>query len=213
MTKLRGGASIGWVNATAPLASIETDGELLTLAVLFIGRYEFRKDQVTALREHRGFLGLSRGIRIDHVVPDFPAKLTFWTVGSPSAALVRIEEAGFTPKAQAPTTPLERGSAFRWPTLVTAALAWNGLFLLDRFRSESWTPAGWGLGLGPMIAVGTVFAFSAGVRGVKPLQWILLKNGRSLVEVRHWINLLTLVSGMMTLFMLTFALIRHHAEQ
>jgi hypothetical protein len=210
---VRGGINIGWVGATSPLASLQVDSESLTVKVLFIGSYVFRRNQIVRLTEHRSFPWLSSGIRIEHTHPDYPRKITFWPNGAPAQLLSRIQTEGFTPEAQPPTTRDTRGVPFRWITVIALALFWNSFFFLRLFTDGFEVRKHSVPGVEHFTVIGILFAASALVRWVKPARWLILKNGRSFDEIKHWVNLVILVFGMMLPMMVLIHFVHESAPR
>jgi hypothetical protein len=194
MFEVRGGVSIGWMGASGPLVCLKADAQALTLDVLLIGTYGFRKDQVVGLREHRGFLRLRGGVRIEHVIPHYPRRIIFWSTDS-RALIDQIHALGFVPEAPAPTTPDRRGVPFRWWTVLAAGLYWNLLLLFGQyqhgFRFQRDEPPG----IEVLAAVGGFFLGSAALRWIPTLRPLLLKKGRGYDEVKHGVHLMTIVCG------------------
>jgi hypothetical protein len=171
--------------------------------VLFIGSYVFRKDQVVRLHEHRSFLGLHRGIRIEHVCPDYPQRFIFWSTES-GPLIARILTAGFVPEAAAPTVPERRGVPFHWLTILAAGLFWSLLLLYGKYRHGFRSQRNEPPGIETLAAIGGLFLASAAIRWIPSLRPLLLKKGRSYEEVKHWVNLMTLVGGAGFLMSLLF---------
>ena len=135
----RGGARIGWVNYSWPLASLSVDASSLTITTTFfglfeMGRYSFRPDQVAHLGKYGWLPVLGEGIRVQHTVANYPGKVVFWC--RPSAVLQGIASTGFhgTSESTAPLGSLpSRGFPLRiWP-LVVILMLWNLLFGYEFF--------------------------------------------------------------------------------
>ncbi|HWY78358.1 MAG TPA: hypothetical protein VN281_22275, partial [Verrucomicrobiae bacterium] len=123
-----GGARIGWVNATWPLAQLSATSERLTIAVRFLGAYTFTPEQVSAVERYVIIPLIGWGIRVRHNAPDCPQRVIFWHWVDPEILLCGIREAGFVPAALGSNAPARRGIAFRWSAIIAAAVIWNGLF-------------------------------------------------------------------------------------
>jgi hypothetical protein len=197
MEEFTGGARIGWVNASWPLAKLTVTAEELTLQARLVGTHRFKPEHVAAIAEINWLPVLASGVRIHHVRPDVPERVIFWNMGGPKPVLAALSRAGFTPTAS--SEELERikqlGFPFRIPFVIAMVLLWNGLFALDR----AWHigPFVWG----PFIisALALLFAVSLLVRREGWLQRVALKTPETLPRVRGFLNLLTIVSGVMML--------------
>ena len=111
----RGGARVGWVNASWPLAKLTASHD--RLVVTSLGTYEFTPDQVQAIERYGSIPILAWGLRIRHNRTDYPENVIFWCMGSRDRVLAQIEQTGFTPKAQASSTRA-RGFPIRWTVVV-----------------------------------------------------------------------------------------------
>lgn len=101
--RARGGARIGWVNYSWPLASLSVDSSGLTIVTSMLGlfetgRYRFTPDQVTRIEKYGFIPFVGEGIRLHHTVAGYPAKIVFWCRSA--SVLEGIASTGF------PTVPL-----------------------------------------------------------------------------------------------------------
>lgn len=92
----RGGARIGFMNATWPFAALKLTPERLVLEVVLLGTYVFAPDQVTSVEPY-GWLPLAgKGVRIGHCVQGYPEKIVFWYLCiNPQHIVDRIKELGY----------------------------------------------------------------------------------------------------------------------
>lgn len=195
----RGGARIGWVNYTWPLASLSVDAEGLTVvATLFgiaeMGHHRFLPGQVTGIERYGIIPFLGEGIRIRHNVPDYPEKIIFWC--RPESVMRGIALSGFPLPGQGGPPPLpplpRRGFPLRiWP-LVLLVLVWNVLFGLDMLSGTAMRGFP-----GPcsMAALWIVCGISIAVLRLPSLQKVFLHPGRSIGEVRQVFLLTAIVTG------------------
>ena len=166
--KARGGARIGWVNYSWPLADLRVTEDRLTVTTTMFGlfntgSYTFTRDQVIAIDRHGVIPLIGEGIKIQHLVTNYPRKIIFWC--RPTRVLEGIASVGFPTNQKSPdgqpydsiTAPLPSGFPLRWPPVIAFILLWNLLgglaFLLQIPRL-----------FGPLaaLAVGTLFAISFG---------------------------------------------------
>ena len=194
-----GGARIGWVNATWPLAKLTATPEAIRLSVRFLGDYTFTPERVVAITRYGMIPILGWGIQIRHCIADYPERVIFWCIFSPDTLLARIHEAGFQPQAQSSVVPPRRGMAFRWQTVIVALLVWNGLFLLDMVSGRKFTAIP-----GPFFLLGLVAVATLAALIVPAFQRIVLKPGRRVGEIRPLLHLLLLVSASMLIVMTVF---------
>ena len=201
-----GGARIGIVNATWPLARLAATATELKVTSVF-DTYDFRPSDVVSLERYGSIPFLGNGIRIAYARPDYPAKVVFWCLGNPDKLLARILETGFSPIAPDNSQIQSRGLAFRWSAALLFILFWNGLFFLN--NPNPYLP---GNKPGILTLVPLAFAFLTGwgIKRSPELQKMVLKEGRSVNEVRSFLSLLQIVSGLLlivfTIFLFTGAL-------
>lgn len=193
---ITGGARIGWMNATWPLAQLSSTADRLTVAVLFLGTYSFVPDQVSSIERYVMIPILGWGIRVRHCVPEYPRKIIFWYLGNPERLLHGISESGFHPTATPSQIPGRAGIPVRWSVIIAAFAAWNGLILMDWTRSAHSFPSP-----GPYscIALLLLFCFSIGTLRLPVVQRFVLKPGRGVGEIGAALRLLVFISGFMLL--------------
>jgi len=91
----RGGARIGWINFSWPLARLSATHDKLIIWVMF-DAYTFAPNDVYAIERYKGYI--SEGIRIRHNVASYPEKIIFWS--NPEKALSSIWDSGFAVDAR-----------------------------------------------------------------------------------------------------------------
>lgn len=190
-----GGARIGWVNATWPFALLSVSEQALTVTVAVLGRYTFRRDQIVAMEPYAVLPVLGGGVRIEHTVAEYPRHIVFGCFGRPRSLINRIHETGFIPEAQPDETLTTRGMAVRWQALVFSLGLYCALLLLDWLRSPDEHP-----GSLSFLAVSLLFLGTTGMRCSLCLQRLVLKPGRRVSEIKHWLGFLSLVSGLLCIF-------------
>jgi hypothetical protein len=202
--RIKGGARVGWVNATWPFATLSASSTQLAISSLFVGSYAFEPNDVVTLEVYGSIPILTRGLRIVHKRNDYPATVIFWPLRDPHRVIDDIRLAGFLPAASSPTVGKRSGMPFRWVAVIMFVFVWNGLFLLDGFVpwNEPRLP-------GPFVilALALVFASTVAVERSTIVQAWLLKPGRSILEVRPFVMLLQVVSGFMLIGFTVFRLI------
>jgi hypothetical protein len=121
-----GGANIGWVNASWPLAKLSASAENLTVTVRILGTYKFTPDQVLSIERYGLIPFLAWGIRLRHNVLDYPKRIIFLSSGSPPEILLSgIRDAGFIPQSAKEVDPLQPGMPLRWSAIIVAIILWN----------------------------------------------------------------------------------------
>ena len=105
-TSFRGGARIGWVNASWPFAKLIISADRIALVTL--GSYEFSPSQVVSVEPYGSIPFLSSGIRINHNRADYPEKIIFWCMGNRSRVLAEFRKCGFSSQGH----PAKRAAGF-----------------------------------------------------------------------------------------------------
>jgi hypothetical protein len=191
-TSYRGGARIGWVNASWPFARLTVSSERLALASL--GTYEFNPSQVVSIEPYGSIPLLASGIRINHNRADYPEKIIFWCMGNRDKVLTELGHYAFSPNGR----PTERASGFpiRWSVVVAVIALWNVLFMLDwpaqRQSREPWSFA--------LLALLALFGLATAIRASPRVQRIVLREGHQVGEITAFIgHLLQIVAGLLSL--------------
>jgi hypothetical protein len=186
-----GGARIGWVNATWPFARLAASPTHLKLSGL-LGTYDFLPGDVVSLERYGSIPLFSSGVRIVHSRLDYPSKIIFWYLGKPETLIERIREIGFSPTAPASSGTERRGFPVRWTAILLLVLAWNGLLLLDYPRSGVNQP-----GFFSLLALLLAFLVSWRTRTSPKLQEMILRDGHSVTEIKAFLFLVQIISGIL----------------
>lgn len=187
-----GGARVGWLNSSWPLARLTATPERLSVSVFLSGKYEFVPQEVVAIERYTMIPVLGWGVRIVHSRSDYPQNFIFWNLAGPEPVLRGIREAGFSPSAPAADIPPRLGIPVRWSVIIGLVVAWNGLFMLDFGRTNSGIPIP---GLFVCVALLLVLILSLATLRLPAVQRVVLKPGRHLGEIRGVLGLLAVVSG------------------
>jgi len=195
-----GGERIGWINASWPLANLSVGQDYFEINATVIGKYSFTPEQVISIEKYTVIPILDWGIKVNHIVPEYPKHIVFWCIKNPENLIQKIKEKGFFPKASRgdPTirSLMNRSAAVRWQSIVILIIIWNSLCMLDMvpFRMKPGK-----LGFYSFLAVLLLFMGSISLWRIEWLQKIILKEGREPKEIRQWLYLLSFVSGVMLL--------------
>jgi hypothetical protein len=192
-----GGARVGIVNATWPLARLSVSGGRLRLQVLLIGGYDFAPQDVIELRKFGYIPALNWGVAIVPRRADYPEQIVFWSL-RPNTLIGRIRASGFVPSGTAePPGPVRipRGFPMRWQPLAVAAVVWNALLLpsvLPMMMRNSGPPR---FGIGMALAPALLFAAVLAMKLSPAVQRMVLKEGRSVGEIMPILNLILPIAG------------------
>lgn len=195
-----GGARIGFVNATWPFAKLEASPTRLRLTCT-LDTYDFMPGEVVLLERCGSIPFFSSGVRIAHVRSDYPAKIIFWCLGNPDALIARIRETGFMPAGPGSSEIQSRGFPFRWAAVVAVILIWNGLFLLIDAAPHASANKPGAFTLAPLLFA---FLLGWGTKRSAKLQKMILRDGRSVNEIK---SLLSLIQTVAALLLAVFAVL------
>jgi hypothetical protein len=158
-----------------------------------IDTYDFLPSDVVSLERYGPIPFFSSGVRITHARSDYPSKIIFW-YGNPETLIEQIRGVGFSPTAPTSCETKWRGFPVRWTALLLFILAWNGLFLLDAVvpHSSANRP-------GPLTLLPLFLAFLVcwGTKTSGRLQQLILSDGHSINEVKAFLSLIQIVSGIL----------------
>ena len=178
---LRGGAWIGGVSATWPLASMQVEPGALTVSAF--GEYTFTPSEVDAIEPIGSLPILSTGIRIHHTKPNYPERIIFYSGGRRESLLHAVRAAGF--RVGQPTFQHERGSPVKISAIVVFVLIWNALVWFGRDSS----------GKGFLLALAFAFVVSTLLPYSSRLQNLIMQDGRDVGEIRNALRLFQLITG------------------
>jgi hypothetical protein len=199
-----GGAKIGFGHATWPFAKLSVNKNVLQLNASVIGNLYFRPSDVISI-EPSSFL-TGAGIKINHRVEKYRSKVIFLTSGS-SDLISRIESTGFLHNTDALPADVEAeiakyqlGGSFpiKWSAAIAFIAIWNLLFLADQFGyfgKRSNMP----LGNGARLAIAFAFLFALTLLISEPFRQLVLKEGRTIKDVKPFLLFLMLITGIMFL--------------
>jgi hypothetical protein len=196
-----GGASIGWVSATWPLAKLAVSPSLLKLSGV-LGSYEFAPSDVVSLEVSGSIPLLSSSIRIVHTRPDYPWRVLFFGGERPEKLIAKIRAAGFVPAASAALAVRSGKFPVRWSAILFLIILWNGLFFADQQL-----PGAGPHNPGPLafLALALAFAISWTASRSSCVQSLLMRDGESVGRIKPFLLLVQVVSGLLlAVFAVTF---------
>jgi len=208
MTEVKetGGARIGMGNATWPFATLTVDKNKLQLNATILGNLVFRPGDIISIVPYSRFL--SKGLKINHTVSKYKDPIIFWTSGSQSDLIKRIEQTGFLTNTDPIAIDLEESIARAqsqggFPLRTTAAIAilviWNILFLIDFqdfFRKNKGAVT---IGHGAQLALGFILVICLLLLTFEPARRLILKDGRSINDIKMFVYFAMFICGFMLL--------------
>ena len=187
----RGGALVGWVNATWPLARLVASATCLRLSIV-IDTYDFLPSEVVSLERYAPIPFFASGVRIVHARQDYPRRIIFWSLDNPERLIEQIRDTGFSPTASSISETERRGFPVRWTAILLFLLIWNGLMLL-----AGSVPSGHlkEHGLFALLALLMAFLVCWGTKTSPILQKMILSDGHSVTEIKAYLSLVQIVTG------------------
>lgn len=205
-----GGAKIGMARATWPFAKLTVNKNVLQLNASVIGNLYFRPSDIISI-EPSSFLS-SNGIKINHRVEKYSANVIFLTSGG-SELINRIEAIGFLHNTdplpwdvEAEITKYQSGGRFpfKWPAAIAFVVIWNILFLGDEFGYFKSNPNGIPIGMGGKLALAFAFLSALAITVSEPIRKAVLKEGRTINDVKRFLLFLMFITGIMFVALCSF---------
>ena len=204
--KETGGARIGMANATWPFATLTVSKDKLELNAPIVGNLIFKPADIISISPYSGFM--SSGLKINHKVPKYKDHVVFWTFSNTNNLIKRIEQTGFLTNTEPISDELENRitsaqSRGGFPIKTSAAIAivviWNILFLIDYREFFGYEIEGSPLGIGAHLALGFILLTCVLLLTFEPVRQIVLKEGRTVDDIKKFIYFIMLICGFMLL--------------
>jgi hypothetical protein len=198
-----GGANIGFGRATWPFAKLLVNKNELRLNASIIGNLYFKPSDIISIEPSSLFSGA--GIKINHRVNGYSAKVIFLTSGSRDL-IKRIESIGFLNNTEPIPAEIEAeiikyqssGSfPIKWSAVIVFVVIWNLLFLGDQLGYFGNTNKRIPIGIGAQSALAFAFVFALAILLSETFSRIVLKDGRKAREIRSFLFFLMLITGFM----------------
>ncbi|MEO9966804.1 MAG: hypothetical protein ABJF11_13485 [Reichenbachiella sp.] len=203
--KETGGARIGMAKATWPFATLTVNQNRLSLNASVIGNLTFKSSDIISVETYKAVPLLGQGIRIHHRVKNYKEKVIFWTFKSPQELIKKIEQTGFLNNTAPISTEEEQeiakqqsvgGFPIKTWFAIAVVLVWNLLFLYDfQNRGEGDMP----IGNGSKYALAFVFGTGLLLLISEPFRRLVLKDGRTLNDIKKFVLFLMFITGIMLL--------------
>lgn len=212
---LTGGARIGRANATYPFANLYVDENTLKINASLVGNLIFQPQDIISIKPYSSVPFIGKGIKILHRVDNYNQHVVFWTTTDPEFVISEIKKTGFLEKTNFPLTEKDltivqqqKQGGFPLKPLVKIVftVVWNALFLYDFIPfflgNNEKTP----FGAGVCTALGLLFTTALLTLISGNFRKLILKEGRTLEDIKKSAIFILLISGIMFTAFLTFAL-------
>ncbi|MEM7370364.1 MAG: hypothetical protein AAF587_17275 [Bacteroidota bacterium] len=209
-----GGARVGRLNASMPLAKLTVTPTRLELRAAVIGSFSFRPEDVISIQPYVQIPVLGQGIKIVHRVKTYKPKMIFWSFQNPESMIQKIRETGFMDGVSSTLTKedqeiLARQQQGGFPLKVLAVLAIAGIwmlsFMIDIFRFVSHPEGTIPLGPGVMTGCGLLMGGAILALVSADFRNLILKEGRELKDIR-WIAYIVLAGCGITMLAISIVM-------
>lgn len=212
---LTGGARIGRANATYPFANLYVDENTLKINASLVGNLIFQPQDIISIKPYSSVPFIGKGIKILHRVENYNQHVVFWTMTDPEFVISEIKKTGFLEKTNFPLTEKDLtivqqqkqgGFPLKPFVKIVVIVVWNALFLYDFipfFLGNNEKPL---FGTGVCTALGLLFTTALLTLISGDFRKLILKEGRTLEDVKKSAIFILLISGIMFTAFLTFAL-------
>ena len=194
--EVTGGGRLGWFNASWPFVRLSVSVSHSTISGWLLGTYKFLPEQISKIEPYGSIPIIGKGIRIIHIVPEYPEKIIFWYFGNPQQLIDRIKGTGFQTTAPLTDIPIRKGIPVKWSAIIISVIIWNILFIIDMNSSQNESSE---LGIFSLIAIALLFVTISWLKYSHSFQKIVMKPGRSINEIRPILHLLQFISGVGTI--------------
>ncbi|WP_294304160.1 hypothetical protein [uncultured Chryseobacterium sp.] len=212
---LTGGARIGRANATYPFAKLYADENMLKINASLVGNLIFQPQDIISIKPYASVPIIGKGIKILHRVDNYNKHVVFWTMTDPETVIGEIEKTGFLEKTKFPLSEKDLhiiqqqrqgGFPLKPWVKVLFPIVWNFLFLYDFIPFFLGKDEGNPFGFGVYSALGLLFAAALLTLISEGFRKLILKEGKTLDDVKKSAVFILIISGIMFAAFLTFAL-------
>lgn len=212
---LTGGARIGRANATYPFANLYVDENTLKINASLVGNLIFQPQDIISIKPYSSVPFIGKGIKILHRVENYNQHVVFWTMTDPEFVISEIKKTGFLEKTNFPLTEKDLtivqqqkqgGFPLKPFVKIVVIVVWNALFLYDFipfFLGNNEKPP---FSTGVCTALGLLFTTALLTLISGDFRKLILKEGRTLEDIKKSAIFILLISGIMFTAFLTFAL-------
>ena len=211
--KLTGGARIGMANATWPFATLKVSSNKLELNASIVGDLVFQPSNIKSIEPYTQIPLIGQGIKINHNVDSYKEKVIFWTFKNPESVINQIKQTGFlSNKLEIGTNSISEiqerqkrgGFPIKKSMAIGAVVVWNLLCLIDFIPFFQGKSEGLPIGKGILAALGILFSSALLSLISSDFRRIILKEGRTLEDIKKFSIFIMLISGFMFFNLLMF---------
>ncbi len=203
---LTGGARIGMANATYPFANLKVDENKLELNASVVGNLAFSPKDIISIEPYQQFPIIGKGIKINHRVSNYNAKVIFWTFKNPQEVISEIQKTGFLDNINSTISADDKkilakqkqgGFPIKKPFAIGAAVLWNILFVMDFYKFMTNPYDNIPIANGMTIAIGLLLMTALLTLVSESFRNLILKEGRELDDIKKFLYLIIGISSFM----------------
>lgn len=212
--EITGGARIGMVNATWPFATLIVTKDKLVLNASILGNFVFQPEDIISIDTYMMIPLLGQGIKINHRIANYNSKVIFWTIKDPSTVVNQIKQTGFLDNIDETISDADKliikqqqqagGFPIKKSVAIAIVILWNVLLFSDFVRFSNSDMKGIPLGIGSTIAVTMLFLIALLTLISKDFSKLMLKEGKSVTDIKNFLYFIMFISGFMLIGILTF---------
>jgi len=201
-----GGARIGMANASFPFAKLKVTNNKLELNVSMIGNLVFSPADIVSIEPYQQIPIIGRGVKINHSVSNYKEKVIFWTFGNPKEVIDEIRKTGFLDNLNSKNLVVDNeilekqkqgGFPIKKSFAIGAVVLWNLLILIDFVKFFNGPRDGFLFSYGVKTALGLFLGLSLLTLVSKSFQNLILKEGRSLDDIKRVLYFIILITSFM----------------
>lgn len=206
--EITGGARIGSANASWPFATFKVNKDKLELNASIVGNLVFQPKDIISIEPYTKFTFIGKGIKINHSITNYDSEVIFWTFQDPITVINQIRQLGFFDNTNRTSDVTEiitiqqqqqiGGFPIKKNIAIGFVVFWNILFLADFMGSATSDEKAIPIGNGMTIAVVALFLVSILTLKSKDFRARILKEGRTIEDIKRFLYLIIFISGFMS---------------
>jgi hypothetical protein len=206
--EITGGARIGSANASWPFATFKVNKDKLELNASIVGNLVFQPKDIISIEPYTKFAFIGKGIKINHSIINYDSEVIFWTFQDPMTVINQIRQLGFFDNTNRTSDVTELitiqqqqqigGFPIKKNIAIGFVVLWNILFLYDFMGSATYDKKAIPIGNGMTIAVVALFLVSILTLKSKDFRTRILKEGKTIEDIKRLLYLIIFISGFMS---------------
>lgn len=210
--EITGGARIGSANASWPFATFKVSKDKMELNASIVGNLVFQPKDIISIEPYSKFTFIGKGIKINHSITNYDSEVIFWTFEDPLSVINQIRQLGFFDNTNKTSDVIDTiiiqqqqqigGFPIKMNVAIGFVVFWNFLFLADFMGFTTSDEKAIPLGYGMTIAVVALFLVSILTLKSKDFRAQILKEGKTLEDIKRFLYLIIFISGFMSIGLL-----------